>query len=68
MNLPEPPLAHEGFFASNFFTMSDQDKSKAFNTSLEKRRNTYTFTASGNGPTRLTPHHQQERRRQSYGS
>ena len=28
MNLPDAPIAREGFFASHFFTVSDQDKSK----------------------------------------
>jgi hypothetical protein len=30
MNLPDAPIAHEGFFASQFFTVSDQDKLKDF--------------------------------------
>ena len=30
MNLPDAPIAHEGFFATYFFTVSDQDKSKDF--------------------------------------
>jgi catechol 2,3-dioxygenase-like lactoylglutathione lyase family enzyme len=30
MNLPEAPLAHEGFFATHFFTVRDQEKSKDF--------------------------------------
>ncbi|MGB0123977.1 MAG: hypothetical protein WA419_17105 [Silvibacterium sp.] len=30
MNLPDAPIAHEGFFATHFFTVSDQDKSKNF--------------------------------------
>src|ERR1700691_3076692 len=30
MNLPDAPIAHEGFFATHFFTVSDQDKSKDF--------------------------------------
>jgi hypothetical protein len=28
MNLPDAPIPHEGFFATHFFTVSDQDKSK----------------------------------------
>jgi hypothetical protein len=24
MNLPDAPIAHEGFFAAHFFTVSDQ--------------------------------------------
>ena len=30
MNLPDAPIAHEGFFATHFFTVKDQDKSKYF--------------------------------------
>jgi hypothetical protein len=30
MSLPEAPIAHEGFFATYFFTVSDQEKSKDF--------------------------------------
>jgi hypothetical protein len=30
MNLPDVPIAHDGFFATHFFTVSDQDKSKDF--------------------------------------
>jgi len=30
MNLPDVPIAHEGFFATHFFTVSDQGKSKDF--------------------------------------
>jgi hypothetical protein len=30
MNLPDAPVAHEGFFATHFFTVRDQDKSKDF--------------------------------------
>ncbi|HXP39413.1 MAG TPA: hypothetical protein VN833_04055 [Candidatus Acidoferrales bacterium] len=30
MNLPDAPIAHEGFFATHFFTVSDQDKWKDF--------------------------------------
>jgi hypothetical protein len=28
MNLPDAPIAQEGFFATHFFTVSDQEKSK----------------------------------------
>ena len=28
MNLPDAPIAHAGFFATHFFTVSDLDKSK----------------------------------------
>jgi len=30
MNLPDAAIAHEGFFAAHFFTMSDLNKSKDF--------------------------------------
>ncbi len=30
MNLPDAPIAHEGFFATHFFAVSDQEKSKDF--------------------------------------
>ena len=30
MNLPDAPTPHEGFFATHFFTVSDQEKSKDF--------------------------------------
>ena len=30
MNLPEAPTAHEGFFATHFFTVEDHEKSKDF--------------------------------------
>jgi hypothetical protein len=30
MNLPDAPIAHDGFFATHFFTMRDQEKSKDF--------------------------------------
>jgi hypothetical protein len=28
LNLPDAPIAHEGFFATHFFTVKDQEKSK----------------------------------------
>ena len=28
MNLPDAPIADDGFFATHFFTVSDQEKSK----------------------------------------
>jgi hypothetical protein len=28
MNLQDAPIAHEGFFATHFFTVRDQEKSK----------------------------------------
>jgi catechol-2,3-dioxygenase len=30
MNLPDAPIAHEAFFATHFFTVNNQDKSKDF--------------------------------------
>jgi hypothetical protein len=30
VNLPDAPIAHEGFFATHFFTVSDLDKSRDF--------------------------------------
>jgi hypothetical protein len=30
MNLPDAPIAHEGFFAANFFAVMNQEKSKDF--------------------------------------
>jgi catechol 2,3-dioxygenase-like lactoylglutathione lyase family enzyme len=64
MNLPDAPIAHEGFFATHFFTVSDQDKSKAFyvrilggkvikpdNPCYIKLANTWIILNSGGGPT-----------------
>jgi hypothetical protein len=28
LNLPDAPIAHEGFFVTHFFTVRDQEKSK----------------------------------------
>ncbi|MFZ3264383.1 MAG: addiction module protein [Terriglobales bacterium] len=65
MNLPDAPIAHEGFFATHFFTVSDQDKSKDFyvrilggkvikpdNPCYIKLANTWIILNSGGG---LTP-------------
>jgi hypothetical protein len=30
MNLPDAPIAYEGFFATHFFTVSKLDKSRDF--------------------------------------
>jgi hypothetical protein len=30
MHLPDAPIAHEGFFATHFFTVRDQERSKDF--------------------------------------
>ena len=64
MNLPDVPIAHEGFFATHFFTVSDQDKSKDFyvrilggkvikpdNPCYIKLANTWIILNSGGGPT-----------------
>jgi hypothetical protein len=64
MNLPDAPIAHEGFFATHFFTVSDQDKSKDFyvrilggklikpdNPCYIKQANTWIILNSGGGPT-----------------
>src|SRR5260370_15913987 len=64
MNLPDAPIAHEGFFAAHFFTVSDQDKSKDFyvrilggkvikpdNPCYLKLANTWIILNSGGGPT-----------------
>jgi catechol 2,3-dioxygenase-like lactoylglutathione lyase family enzyme len=64
MNLPDAPIAHEGFFATHFFTVSDQDKSKDFyvrilggrvikpdNPCYIKLANTWIILNSGGGPT-----------------
>jgi catechol 2,3-dioxygenase-like lactoylglutathione lyase family enzyme len=64
MNLPDAPIAHEGFFATHFFTVSDQDKSKDFyvrilggkvikpdNPRYIKLANTWIILNSGGGPT-----------------
>ena len=64
MNLPDAPIAHEGFFAAHFFTVSNQDKSKDFyvrilagkvikpdNPCYIKLANTWIILNSGGGPT-----------------
>ena len=64
MNLPDAPIAHEGFFATHFFTVSDQDKSKDFylrilggkvikpdNPCYIKLPNTWLILNPGGGPT-----------------
>jgi len=64
MNLPDAPIAHEGFFAAHFFTVSDQDKSKDFyvrvlggkvikpdNPCYIKLANTWIILNYGGGPT-----------------
>lgn len=64
MNLPDAPIAHEGFFATHFFTVKDQEKSKDFyvrilggkvivaeNPCYIKLANTWIILNSGGGPT-----------------
>jgi hypothetical protein len=63
VNLPDPPIVQEGFFAARFFTVSDQDKSKDFcvrilggrvikpdNPCYIKPANTWITLNSGGGP------------------
>jgi catechol 2,3-dioxygenase-like lactoylglutathione lyase family enzyme len=65
MNLPDAPIANEGFFATHFFTVRDQEKSKDFyvrilgakvikaeNPCYIKLANTWIILNSGGGPTR----------------
>jgi len=64
MNLPDAPIASEGLFATHFFTVSDQEKSKDFyvrilggrvikpdNPCYIKLANTWIILNSGGGPT-----------------
>lgn len=64
MNLPDAPIAREGFFAAHFFTVRDQEKSKDFyvrilggkvvkaeNPCYIKLANTWIILNSGGGPT-----------------
>ena len=64
MNLPDAPIAHEGFFATHFFTVRDLEKSKDFyvrilggkvikpeNPCYIKLANTWIILNSGGGPT-----------------
>jgi hypothetical protein len=64
MNLPDAPIAPEGFFATHFFTVRDQEKSKDFyvrilggkvikpeNPCYLKLANTWIILNSGGGPT-----------------
>jgi catechol 2,3-dioxygenase-like lactoylglutathione lyase family enzyme len=64
MNLPNAPIADEGFFAAHFLTVRDQDKSKDFyvrilggkvikseNPCYIKLANTWIILNSGGGPT-----------------
>src|SRR5713101_8073461 len=64
MNLPDAPIAQEGFFVTHFFTVRDQEKSKDFyvrilggqvikpeNPCYIKLANTWIILNSGGGPT-----------------
>jgi hypothetical protein len=63
MNLSDAPIAHEGFFACHFFTVSDQEKLKDSyvrilgekvikpdNPCYIKQANTWLILNSGGGP------------------
>ena len=64
MNLPDAPIAHEGFFVTHFLAVRDQEKSKDFyvrilggkvikpeNPCYIKLANTWTILNFGGGPT-----------------
>ena len=64
MNLPDAPIAHQGFVATRFFTVRDLEKSKDFyvrilggklikpeNPCYIKLANTWIILNSGGGPT-----------------
>jgi catechol 2,3-dioxygenase-like lactoylglutathione lyase family enzyme len=64
VNLPDAPIAHEGFFATHFLTVRDQEKSKDFYVRILggtviksadpcyiKLANTWIILNSGGGPT-----------------
>ena len=64
MDLPDAPIAHEGFYAAHFFTVSDQERSRDFyvrilggklikpeNPCYIKLANTWIILNSGGGPT-----------------
>ena len=64
MDLPNAPVAHEGFFAAHFFTVRDQEKSRDFYVRILggklvkpedpcyiKLANTWIILNSGGGPT-----------------
>jgi hypothetical protein len=68
MNLPDAPVAHEGFFDTHFFTVRDQEKSKDFyirilggkvikpkNSCYIKLANPWIVLNSGGGPTPDNP-------------
>ncbi len=64
MNVPDAPIAHEGFSATHFFTVRDQEQSKDFyvrilggkvikpdNPCYIKPANTWIILNPGGGPT-----------------
>jgi hypothetical protein len=64
MGLPDAPIAQEGFFATHFFTVRDQEKSRDFyvrilggkvirpeNPCYIKLANSWLILNSGGGPT-----------------
>ncbi len=64
MNLPEAPIAQQGFFVTHFLTVADQNKSKAFYAGILggrvvkpespcyiKLSNSWIILNSGGGPT-----------------
>ena len=64
MGLPDKPIAQEGFFATHFFTVRDQEKSRDFyvrilggkvirpeNPCYIKLANSWLILNSGGGPT-----------------
>jgi catechol 2,3-dioxygenase-like lactoylglutathione lyase family enzyme len=64
MDLPDAPIAYEGFYAAHFFTVRDQEKSKEFyvrilggklikpeNPCYIRLANTWLILNSGGGPT-----------------
>ena len=68
LNLPGAPIAHEGLFVTQFFTVRDQEKSKDFyvrilggtvikpeNPCYVKPANSWIVLNSGGGPTPDTP-------------
>jgi catechol 2,3-dioxygenase-like lactoylglutathione lyase family enzyme len=68
MNLPDAPIAQEGFFVTHFFTVKDQQKSQDFyvrilcgnvikpeNPCYIKLVNSWLILISGGGPTPDTP-------------
>ena len=44
MNLPDAPIAYEGYFATHFFTVSDLDRSKALKSPSTGSRTTVNLS------------------------